>query len=39
MAQGVSVYAALKHAADTCGDGRSRGQVMADAARRTRDRT
>ncbi len=30
VAQGVSVYAALKHAADTCGDGRSRGQVMAD---------
>ena len=30
MPQGVSVYAALKRAADTCGDGRSRGQVMAD---------
>lgn len=30
MAQGVSVYAALKRAADTCGDGRGRGQVMAD---------
>jgi hypothetical protein len=30
MVQGVSVYAALKRAADTCGDGRSRGQVMAD---------
>jgi hypothetical protein len=30
MAQGVSVYAALKRAADTCGDGRSRGQIMAD---------
>ena len=30
MAQGVSVYAALKRAADSCGDGRSRGQVMAD---------
>jgi Domain of unknown function (DUF222) len=30
MAQGVAVYAALKRAADTCGDGRSRGQVMAD---------
>ena len=30
MAQGVSVYAALKRTADTCGDGRGRGQVMAD---------
>jgi hypothetical protein len=30
MSQGVSVYAALKRAADTCGDGRGRGQVMAD---------
>ena len=30
MAQGVSVYAALKRAADLCGDGRARGQVMAD---------
>lgn len=30
MVQGVSVYAALKHEADLCGDGRSRGQVMAD---------
>jgi len=30
MAQGVSAYAALKRAADTCGDGRGRGQVMAD---------
>lgn len=30
MAQGVSVYAALKRAADTCADGRGRGQVMAD---------
>ena len=30
LAQGVSVYATLKRAADTCGDGRSRGQVMAD---------
>ncbi len=30
MAQGVAVYAALKREADTCGDGRSRGQVMAD---------
>ncbi len=30
VAQGVSVYAALKREADACGDGRSRGQVMAD---------
>lgn len=30
MTQGVSVYAALKRSADACGDGRSRGQVMAD---------
>lgn len=30
VAQGVSVYAALKRAADCCGDGRTRGQVMAD---------
>jgi hypothetical protein len=30
MPQGVSVYAALKRAADICGDGRGRGQVMAD---------
>ena len=30
MAQGVSAYAALKRAADTNADGRSRGQVMAD---------
>lgn len=30
MAQGVSVYAALKREADLCCDGRSRGQVMAD---------
>ena len=30
MAQGVSVYASLRRAADTCGDGRGRGQVMAD---------
>ncbi len=30
IAQGVSVYAALKRVADTNGDGRSRGQVMAD---------
>lgn len=30
VAAGVSVYAALKHAADTNSDGRSRGQVMAD---------
>ena len=30
MAQGVAVYAALKRAADTTFDDRSRGQVMAD---------
>lgn len=30
MAKGVSVYAALRRAAGTCGDGRGRGQVMAD---------
>jgi hypothetical protein len=30
MAQGVSVYAALRRTADTCADGRGRGQVMAD---------
>jgi hypothetical protein len=30
MVQGVSVYAALKREADVCGDGRSRGQIMAD---------
>lgn len=30
VAQGVGVYAALRRAADTCADGRSRGQVMAD---------
>lgn len=30
MAQGVGVYAALKRAADTTFDGRTRGQVMAD---------
>jgi len=30
VAQGVSVYAALKGQADVCCDGRSRGQVMAD---------
>ena len=30
VAQGVSVYAALKRQADVCPDGRSRGQVMAD---------
>ncbi|WP_099021894.1 DUF222 domain-containing protein [Mycolicibacterium palauense] len=30
VAQGVSVYAALKRQADTNADGRSRGQVMAD---------
>ncbi len=31
VAQGVSVYAALRREANTCADGRSRGQVMADA--------
>ena len=31
VAQGVSVYAALRREADTCADARSRGQVMADA--------
>jgi hypothetical protein len=31
VAKGVSVYAALRRAADTTFDGRSRGQVMADA--------
>ena len=30
MTHGVSVYAALRRAADTCSDGRGRGQVMAD---------
>lgn len=30
VAQGVSVYATLRREADTCGDGRTRGQVMAD---------
>ncbi len=30
VAQGVSVYAALRREADTCADSRSRGQVMAD---------
>jgi hypothetical protein len=30
VAQGVSAYAALRREADTCADGRSRGQVMAD---------
>lgn len=30
VAQGVSVYAALKREADVCCDSRSRGQVMAD---------
>jgi hypothetical protein len=30
VAQGVSVYAALKREADLCFDGRGRGQVMAD---------
>ena len=32
LSQGVGVYAALKRHADLCGDGRSRGQVMADTA-------
>src|SRR5271170_2217258 len=31
VAQGVSVYAALRREADICVDGRPRGQVMADA--------
>ena len=31
MAKGVSVYAALRRAADGNGDGRTRGQLMADA--------
>jgi Domain of unknown function (DUF222) len=30
VAQGVSAYAALRREADTCADGRSRGQAMAD---------
>ncbi|WP_205876865.1 HNH endonuclease [Mycobacterium camsae] len=30
LAQGVGVYAALRRAADTTSDGRTRGQVMAD---------
>jgi hypothetical protein len=30
VAQGVSIYAALKREADVCCDGRARGQVMAD---------
>ncbi len=30
VAQGVAAYAALRRAADTCCDGRSRAQVMAD---------
>jgi hypothetical protein len=30
LTQGVSVYATLRREADTCGDGRGRGQVMAD---------
>ena len=30
MPQGVAVYASLRRTADTCGDGRGRGQVMAD---------
>jgi hypothetical protein len=29
MAQGVAVYAALRRTADTCGDGRGRGQSPA----------
>ena len=32
LSQGVGMYAALKRHADLCGDGRSRGQVMADTA-------
>ncbi|PWQ88540.1 HNH endonuclease, partial [Enterococcus faecium] len=32
VAQGVGMYAALKRAADTTFDGRTRGQVMADTA-------
>jgi hypothetical protein len=31
MTKGVAVYAALRRAADTCADGRGRGQVMADS--------
>ncbi|MBJ7338263.1 DUF222 domain-containing protein [Mycolicibacterium sp.] len=30
MPQGVAVYATLRREADTCGDGRGRGHVMAD---------
>jgi len=30
LTQGVAVYATLTRDADTCGDGRTRGQVMAD---------
>ncbi|MCW2688590.1 MAG: hypothetical protein JWR37_3480 [Mycobacterium sp.] len=30
VAKGVAAYAALRRAADTCADGRPRGQVMAD---------
>jgi hypothetical protein len=30
LARGIGVYAALKREADTCGDGRARGQVMTD---------
>ncbi len=30
LAQGIGVYATLKRQADVCGDGRGRGQVMAD---------
>ncbi len=32
LAQGIGMYAALKHHADTTFDGRSRGQVMTDTA-------
>ena len=38
VAQGVGVYAALKRAADTTFDDRSRGQVMADTLVRARHR-
>ena len=30
LTTGISVYATLRREADTCGDGRSRGQIMAD---------
>ena len=30
MAKGIAVYATVRREADTCGDGRGRGQVMAD---------